>query len=266
MSSKTQYSGGVIAGMQMLYGEGFLSPGGATEVGQLLTGLDPSGMRVLDIGCGLGGCSIMLVRDFDAKHVTGIDIEQELTERATAAVDAAALTDQITIQKVDPGRFPFEDQNFDLVVTKDVICHVPDKHAIMAEIFRVLKTGGSYLCADFLDASDDEETSSEGRTYFQSYVDEMKAYGLSFHFESQSTYENSLESAGFSLKDLRDHTTESVAVALKEKTFLASDQSGLLAEVLGEDRFLSRLNASTLRLEALKARGLLHVHFNARKP
>lgn len=264
--ASTQYSDGVVTGMQMLYGEGFLSPGGATEMGQLLNGFDSSGLRVLDIGCGLGGCALMLVREYGAGHVTGIDIEPELVARANAAVDHAGLRDRIQIQHVEPGPLEAESQSFDLVLTKDVVCHFPDKDAVMADIFRVLKPGGSYLCADFFDPSNDPATTDQARGYYDTYIASMRAYGLTFHFVHQHVYEEAMTSAGFELHDVRDHTALSADVAGREKSLLTGETAAEIKAALGEERFKSRLSASDMRQKALNARGFLHGHIHAKKP
>ena len=53
--ANSQYSERVIEGMQMLFGEGFLSPGGAPEVDEMLAGETVTGRTVVDLGCGIGG-------------------------------------------------------------------------------------------------------------------------------------------------------------------------------------------------------------------
>lgn len=265
MTSNTQYSDGVIAGMQMLYGEGFLSPGGPDEVGQLLSDFDPAGMRVLDIGCGLGGCAIMLVRDYGVAHVTGIDIEPELVARATSAVNDAGLHASISISQVEPGPLPHDEQSFDLVVTKDVICHMPDKAAVFAEICRVLRPGGTYLCADFFNVGADEEITVDAKVFYESYVKGMKTYGLSFIFEPQSAYERALATAGLTLHQFRDHTAMSADVAVREQSFLTGAGSSIVKEALGDERFQARMHATDMRGKALATRGLLHGHIHAKR-
>ena len=64
----TQYTDRVIEGMQSLYGKGFLSPGGPDEMHVFLEGIDLDGCRVLDMGCGIGGASIMLAGTFGAEQ------------------------------------------------------------------------------------------------------------------------------------------------------------------------------------------------------
>ena len=53
-----QYPDEFINRLEVLWGEGFLSPGGADEVKEIVNGLDISGKSVLDIGCGTGGVEI----------------------------------------------------------------------------------------------------------------------------------------------------------------------------------------------------------------
>lgn len=266
MANSTQYSDAVVAGMQILYGEGFLSPGGAGELRQLFADFDPSGMHVLDIGCGLGGSAITLLRKYGAAYVTGIDIEPELVARAVTAAKDAGLEHKTTFHHVEPGPLSFDDQSFDLVLTKDVICHMPDKYVAVADFFRVLNPGGSYICTDFFDPGSDPATPDEARGYYDTYLASMAAYGLTFNFEPQSLYEDAIRTAGFDLVDVRDHTLESADVAGREKALLTGDTADAIREALGEERFKNRLSASDMRQKALASRGFLHGHIHARKP
>ena len=49
-----------------------------------------------------------------------------------------ARADRIGLLKVAPGPLPFPPGTFDVVFSKDSIVHIPDKAALMAEVFRVL--------------------------------------------------------------------------------------------------------------------------------
>lgn len=51
---ESEYPDEFIARLQFKWGEGFLSPGGEDEVGEMLKNINISGCKVLDIGCGLG--------------------------------------------------------------------------------------------------------------------------------------------------------------------------------------------------------------------
>ena len=96
--------------------------------------------KVMDLGCGSG-----LWRNlFNGFDYTGVDQNQAMIN---AAMDR--LPDDTFV--VSNGMsLPFDDGSFDLVFTAAVIQHnqTPDKEKVLAEIHRVLKPGGAYLCTE----------------------------------------------------------------------------------------------------------------------
>ena len=231
LSFKSQYNDRVIAGMQMVYGQGFLSPGAAPDVAEILEGIDVAGRAVLDLGSGIGGAAIMLAGDYDAGHVTGIDIEADSIARAKAAANRAGLAGRVEFVHMTPGPLPLPDQSFDIVFTKDVICHIADKPALFADVFRALKPGGRLLCADFLDG----EAGGKVTELYTNWVELLEPFGLSFHFEGLPVYEAALANAGFGDIALKDHTANSAAVARREHSFAISNEGRQVREVLGDE-------------------------------
>ena len=57
-----EYDDDLMALLEAIWGEGFMSPGGVDEVDRYLDGIDLHDRSVLDIGCGLGGIDVHLVR------------------------------------------------------------------------------------------------------------------------------------------------------------------------------------------------------------
>lgn len=145
-----QYPDDFVAGIEWMWGEGFLSPGGPDEVRALLEGVDLAGCRVLDVGSGLGAVDVLLVAEHRAQEVIGIEVEAQLVARAGQAVARAGLSDRIRFQEVSPGPFPFADQAFDVVFSKDSMIHIPNKPALYAEVLRVLRPGGTFVASDWL--------------------------------------------------------------------------------------------------------------------
>ncbi len=95
----------------------------------------PSAARVLDAGCGSGRTLQELV---DYGDVSGIELNTE----------AAALARGRALGDVEVGRLeelPWEDATFDLITCLDVIEHVPDDTAALAELLRVCRPGGWLL-------------------------------------------------------------------------------------------------------------------------
>jgi len=126
-----------IAFLEQLWGEGYLSPGGPDEVSRIIEGLDLRGATILDIGCGTGGIAVSLVADHGAAKVVGVDVEAALCVQARARVERHQLQGRIDIRLVAPGPFPFADEEFDVVFSKDSIVHISDKESLCRDAFRV---------------------------------------------------------------------------------------------------------------------------------
>lgn len=183
------YGENLVGMLEIVWGEGFLSPGGPEEVARLIDGVDLAGKRVLDIGCGVGGIDVLLATRHRARHVTAIDVEETVLAIARRRAAAKGLGDSIEFVKVAPGPLPFPDAAFDVVFSKDSIVHVPDKHALMAEVFRVLRPNGRFVASDWL-IGHDGEPSAAMATY-------IAAEGLDFGMASPARYRDAMRTAGF---------------------------------------------------------------------
>ena len=136
--------------LELVWGEGFLSPGGPSEVSRILGTNSVSDCKVLDIGSGAGGVDVCLVRDHHAASVVGIDVDPGLIEIAITRAQQLNLGNQISYQLVEPGPLPFNNESFDIVFSKDAIIHVPDKQSIYSQAHRVMRPGGMLLVSDWL--------------------------------------------------------------------------------------------------------------------
>ena len=144
------FSDAVIDRLHILWGPGFLSPGGPEEVRAIVSGLDLRGKRVFDIGCGTAGPAIVLAGDLGAGEVVGIDVDRRLLERAARHVERASLAGRIALKLVEPGPLPFPDDSFDIVFSKDSIFHIADKEGLFREVARLLRPGGVFAASDWL--------------------------------------------------------------------------------------------------------------------
>lgn len=178
-----------IAFLERLWGDGYLSPGGADEVRRVLDGFDLAGLTVVDIGCGSGGITVALARDFGAERVIGLDIEAPVCAAARRRAEKAGLAGRVEVRQVEPGPMPLPDGSADLVFSKDSIVHVPDKEALARDIFRVLRPGGWFAASDWLIAHGDPP-SPEMATY-------LREEDLDFGMASPERYREALEAAGF---------------------------------------------------------------------
>lgn len=110
-------------------------------------GLDkfPPGTTVLDVGCGIGGSSRILGKDYGFA-VTGITISPQQVQRAQE-LTAAELDVQFLVD--DAMALSFPDGSFDVVWSIEAGPHMPDKAIFARELMRVIKPGGILVLADW---------------------------------------------------------------------------------------------------------------------
>ena len=98
--------------------------------------------HVLELGCG-GGINMEFYRPGQIESFSGLDPSPELLAMTVAA--AAARGIEADIREGVGEAMPFESARFDTVVTTFTLCSVTDQAAVLAEIRRVLKPGGTAL-------------------------------------------------------------------------------------------------------------------------
>lgn len=95
---------------------------------------------VLDVGCGAGWLCRMLASELRESKVVGLDVSDEMIERARAAsTNFASLS--FLVGGVD--QIPSEDDVFTKVISVESSYYWPDPARGIQEIFRVLAPGGS---------------------------------------------------------------------------------------------------------------------------
>lgn len=102
--------------------------------------------NILDVGCGIGGSSLYLAQKFNAS-ATGITLSPVQAKRATQRAQEADLTSRVRFEVADALEMPFPDDSFDFVWSMESGEHMPDKAKFLAECYRVLKPGGTFLMA-----------------------------------------------------------------------------------------------------------------------
>src|SRR5712691_5274814 len=102
---------------------------------------------VLDVGCGIGGPSRFLAKQFGCR-VAGLDLTAEFVEVATMLARRTGLDDKVSYRQGDALDLPFADASFDLVWSQNAAMNIADRDRLYAEMRRVLKPAGRLAIQD----------------------------------------------------------------------------------------------------------------------
>ena len=227
-SEPGEYDEGMQALLQIIWGDGYLSPGGAAEVARLLEGSDISGCAVLDIGCGLGAIDELLVKEYHAASVIGIDVDPTLLERMRTRIERARMTGRIQGLQVAGGPLPFADASFDVVFSKDSLVQIPDKPAIFAEVLRVLRPAGRFIASDWLRGGTAQ--------YSAEMLEFFRLEGIAYNMATLVESAEGLRAAGFDKVEIRDRHGWYLELARRELQAMEGPLHPMIAQRIGFER------------------------------
>ncbi len=250
----------LIGLFELVWGDGYMSPGGPEEVAMLLGSLDLTGAEMLDVGCGTGGVDVELIRTHGAAHVLGIDVNAGLIERARARAERHGLSERLAFRCVEPGPLELDDASVDSVFSKDAILHMPDKAAFLDDVFRVLRPGGSFVASDWL-RRDPQPPSADMRYW-------IETEGLGFVPASPEDYGRSFADSGFGSGRLIDRNAWYREIARTEHARMAAggDLNERVHDLLGEENALREIEAWRAMTVVLDSGELRPTHLRAHKP
>ncbi|KAH8883222.1 putative DELTA(24)-sterol C-methyltransferase [Thozetella sp. PMI_491] len=119
-------------------------------------------MKVLDVGCGVGGPAREIAKFTDA-HITGLNNNDYQIDRATQYAFREGLSGQLKFVKGDFMQMSFPDNSFDAVYAIEATVHAPKLDGVYGEIFRVLKPGGVFGVYEWLMTDDYDNSNVEHR-------------------------------------------------------------------------------------------------------
>jgi sterol 24-C-methyltransferase len=164
----------------------------------LKLGLRP-GMKVLDIGCGVGGPMMEIAR-FSGANITGINNNAYQISRGQRYVKQNNLDEICRFQKADFLHQPFPDNSQDAVYAIEATCHSPSKVEIYSEIFRVLKPGALFACYEWC-LTDKYDPSNPTHRYIKKQIE--IGDGLP-DLDTTETTLKAVKEAGFEIIEAKD--------------------------------------------------------------
>ncbi|KAH7913311.1 S-adenosyl-L-methionine-dependent methyltransferase [Hygrophoropsis aurantiaca] len=166
------------------------------------------GMRVLDVGCGVGGPAREIARFADVE-IIGLNNNEFQVGRARKYTKNAGLEGQVKFVKGDFMKLTeqFGEGYFDAVYAIEATCHAPTWEGIYGEIFKVLKPGGvfgvyEWCMTDAWDASNPSHKELAHEIEFGNGIPQMRPLAAA---------RDAIKSVGFTLtheEDLADRPDE----------------------------------------------------------
>ncbi len=105
-------------------------------------------VQVVDLGCGPGDIALRLSRAAATARITGVDASPAMLAIARAALRSAGLESRVGFLD---GRLPgvaLPDGSFDLVLSKDMLHHLPDPQVLWGEVRRLGRAGAAVCVMD----------------------------------------------------------------------------------------------------------------------
>lgn len=101
-------------------------------------------LHILDIGCGPGFFSILMAQC--GHEVTGVDYSEEMLVHARE--NAQAMRQNVTFRQMDAQHLDFENESFDLIISRNVTWCLEEPVTAYQEWLRVLRKGGRVVNFD----------------------------------------------------------------------------------------------------------------------
>jgi len=112
------------------------------------------GARLVDLGTGTAQIPIELVGRGTGCRIVAVDLAGEMLKLARRNVAEAAVEETVEIAEVDAKSLPWDDGQFDGVISNSIIHHIAEPVRVMDEMVRVLKPGGLLFVRDLMRPGD----------------------------------------------------------------------------------------------------------------
>ncbi len=115
---------------------------------------------ILDAGCGVGGSTIWIAKNFQAK-VTGITISETQVHQAAKLAKLNKVEQLVDFKVRNFLDTKFPDESFDIIWAIESVCHAQKKEEFLKEAFRLLRKGGKIIIADAFQQREFQNASEE---------------------------------------------------------------------------------------------------------
>ena len=222
--------------------------------GMLIEELEVDGNhRVLDVGCGVTAGPAIQLAEQTGCTVEGVTLENSAERIVPERATAAGVGNQVSVHVGNARQLPFADEQFDRVWMIEMLIHVLDKETVFREVYRVLRSGGRMVVADF----PTEETLSTAHEWIEAN-----------HFapSSYAEFEKMLQDIGFEGVTTEDYNNTVAVPTFRRMLEHVRANPEETKAVVGEEMFELFEHGLPLGVDAHENRVLTYGVFTARKP
>ena len=190
--------------LQLIWGDGFTSPGGPDFVLELVRTLAPvPDSTILEIGSGLGGGARTIAEEFGAR-VLAWELDPDLAAEGASQAKANRMQDKAKIQHLDPANVEFPSNKCKGALVRDALHRIEDKEALLTAVVGAVNAQCDVVITDFMtagaDPSVDAWTVGEGGAFFLWDEDAARA---------------SLAGLGLDVRGIHDNTEAYLSMILR---------------------------------------------------
>lgn len=110
--------------------------------------------KVLEVGCGVGAQSEILLRRHPKIHLTGIDLSDDQLKVAKESLSKLSYAEnRFEVEKANAEDLPYESDTYDGSFLCWVLEHVPNPERVLSEVRRVLRPGGKVIVTEVMNSS-----------------------------------------------------------------------------------------------------------------
>ena len=114
----------------------------------------PIKAKILDAGTGTGRIPILICQLCPQWQIIGIDPAQNMLKIASQNVENAGLQNQIVLQMANAKQLPYQNEQFEMVISNSLVHHLSDPLPFFLELKRVVQPQGAIYIQDLLRPAD----------------------------------------------------------------------------------------------------------------
>ena len=208
-----QYSRKSILRYEKIFGKTYVSTGGEVTTDEFCAEMGlKAGMKILDVGAGIGGSAFYMAKTFGV-IVDGVDLSSNMVDIARENLGnmSEEVQKNVSFRVEDATSMEYPENHYDIVYSRDTILHIADKKSLFQSFFKTLKPGGRVVITDYCKG----DLAKLGKDdYGQDFKDYVADRG--YHLLTVDQYGQVLTDAGFSGVDAQDRTKQFLDILHRE--------------------------------------------------